>query len=274
LRVAEIDTALVLKVLEPIWKTKAETAGRVRGRIERVLDAAKVRHQRTGENPARWKGHLDKQLPAVGKVKAVRHFPALPFAEMPAFMAELRAKEFISARALEFTILTAARTNEVIGATVDEINLQEKTWTIPAQRMKMSKEHRVPLCERELAILSELPREPGNPYLFVGAVKGKPLSGMAMLELMKGMRPGYVPHGFRSTFMDWAHERTSHVKVVIDMALAHKVSDAVEAAYRRGDLFEKRRRLMNEWARYCQEAPRSDAADNVTAIRPTKSTAS
>jgi integrase len=274
LPVAQIDTALVVKVLEPIWNTKAETAGRLRGRIERILDAAKVRHQRTGDNPARWKGHLKELLPAVSKVKAVRHHPALPYAEIPQFMTELRSNRFISARALEFTILTAARTNETIGATRDEIDLKAKTWTIPATRMKMGKEHRVPLCERALAILSELPREPGNPHLFVGAVKGKPLSNMAMLELMKGMRPGYVPHGFRSTFMDWAHERTRYPKVVIDKALAHKVSDAVEEAYRRGDLFDKRRLLMVEWGRFCEQMPQAEAADKVTAIRAKKSKAS
>jgi len=249
--VAAIDTALVLKALEPIWTAKPETAGRVRGRIEAVLDWAKARGYRAGENPACWRGHLDKLLPSRGKVRRIKHHPAIPYTELPAFMAEVRGREAISARALEFTVLTAARTSETTGAAWDEINSVQKIWTIPAARMKANKDHRVPLSGRALEILKELPREHGNNHVFIGARPRKPLSNMAMLELMRGMRPGYVPHGFRSTFRDWAAECTGYPNHVVEMALAHAIPSGVEAAYRRGDLFEKRRRLMNEWAAFC-----------------------
>jgi integrase len=171
-------------------------------------------------------------------------------------MGELRIRESISARVLEFTILTACRTGEVIGATWDEIDQSARSWTIPASRMKAAKEHRVPLSDRAVELLKSLPREAGNPHVFIGGRKGAPLSNMAMLELMKGLRPGYVPHGFRSTFRDWAAERTNYPNHIVEKALAHVVADKVEAAYRRGDLFEKRRRLMNEWARYCASPKR------------------
>jgi integrase len=266
LPVAAIDTAVVLKALEPIWTAKTETAGRVRGRIERVLDWAKVRGYRDGENPARWKGHLDKLLPARAKVRPVKHHPALPYDELPAFMAELRDRDGIGARALEFTILTAARTGEVIGAQRAEIDLVEKTWTVPASRMKAGKEHRVPLSARAIEIVKSLPRADGGSYLF-GA--NAPPSNMMMLELMKGLRPGCVPHGFRSTFRDWAAEQTNYATHVVEKALAHVVADKVEAAYRRGDLFDKRRRLMADWARYCAQAPAATArtGSNVTPLR-------
>jgi integrase len=251
LPVNAIDTGLVLKVLEPIWKTTPETASGLRGRIERVLSWATTRGYRTGENPARWRGHLDNQL-AKRKGRAVKHHPAMPFDELPAFMAELRQREFVSARALEYTILTAARTGEVIGATWSEIDMKAKTWTIPAERMKAGKEHRVPLSDRALAILAALPREEGNDFVLIGGKAGKPLSNMAMLELMKGMRPKYVPHGFRSTFRDWCAERTAYPNHVVEKALAHVVADKVEAAYQRSDLFQKRRKLMDDWARFCE----------------------
>jgi integrase len=245
LPVRAIDTDAVLRVLTPLWTTKTETAKRTRGRIERVLAWAKGRGLRDGENPTRWSGHLDEMLPSPSKIAAARHHPALPYAELPEFMAELRSRDSLSARALEFTILCGARTSEVIGATWDEFDLGAKTWTVPASRMKGGVPHKVPLSDRAIAILRE---SSGQGRIF-------PLSNMAMLELMKGMRPGYVPHGFRSTFMDWAHECTNHPKVVIDMALAHKVGDKVEAAYRRGDLFIKRARRMDEWSQYCEKAP-------------------
>jgi integrase len=248
LSVASIDTALVVKVIEPIWSAKPETAGRVRGRIESVLDWAHVRGFRAADNPARWRGHLDKVLPSRRKVKAIKHHAALPYAEIPAFMADLRSREGISARALEFLILTAVRSGEVIRARWDEFDVGAKTWTIPRERMKGGREHRVPLSDRVLEILSVLPRE--GDYVFPGARRGVALSDMAMLELMRGMRPSYVPHGFRSTFRDWAAERTNYPNHVVEMALAHVVGDKVEAAYRRGDLFEKRRRLMMDWAKY------------------------
>lgn len=251
LPVAAIDTALVLKVLEPIWHEKPETAKRLRGRIEQVLDWATAREYRRGDNPARWRGHIDKLLPARSKVCAIKHHSALPYTELPAFMGELRQREGISARALELLILTALRTGEVIAAVWDEIDLTEKVWTVPAARMKAGREHRVPLSDHAVEILKSLPREDENPHVFIGGRKGKPLSNMAMLELMKHIRPGFVPHGFRSTFRDWAAERTSYPNHVAEMALAHVVGDKVEAAYRRGDLFEKRRRLMADWERYC-----------------------
>jgi integrase len=254
LPVQTIDTALVLKVLEPIWTAKPETASRVRGRIESILDWARVRDYRTGENPARWRGHLDKLLPARSKVRKVEHHAALPYAELPAFLVALREQEGIAARALEFTILTAARTNETIGAPCSEFDHLDKIWTIPAERMKAVKEHRVPLSARALAVLrdAESARTGGTDYVFPGGKVGKPLSNMAMTEVLRRMGRGDITvHGFRSTFRDWAAECTNFPSEVVEMALAHAVGDKVEAAYRRGDLFEKRRRVMNAWAEFC-----------------------
>ena len=260
LSVSAIDTALVVKVIEALWATKPETAARLRGRVESVLNWATVRGFRAGDNPARWRGHLDKLLPARGKVKPVKHQAALPYAEMPTFMADLRSRDGISARALELTILTAGRTGEVIGARWSEFDVEAKVWTIPAERMKGGREHRVPLNDRAVAILTALPREgDGDGFVFIGARADRPLSNMAMLELMRGLRPGYVPHGFRSTFRDWAAETTNYQNHIVEMALAHVVGDKVEAAYRRGDLFEKRRRLMGDWARYCSRQASPDA---------------
>ena len=244
-----IDTTLVLKVLEPIWKTKPETASRLRGRIEAILDWAKVRGLRQGENPARWRGHLDHLLPARSKVRRVKHHAALSYAELPDFIAKLRAQEGVAARALEFTILTAARTGDTIGAVWYEVNTSDKVWTVPADRMKAGKEHRVPLSSRALAILREGHDMQTSDYVFPGGKAGKPLSNMAMTEVLRRMgRRDITVHGFRSTFRDWAAERTNFPSEVVEMALAHAVGDKVEAAYRRGDLFEKRRRLMAEWA--------------------------
>jgi integrase len=253
LSVAAVDTALVLKILEPIWGTKTETAVRLRGRIESILDWARVRAYRSGENPARWRGHLDKLLPAPTKIRQIEHHPALAYAELPAFMASLREHEGVAARALEFTILTAARTGEVIRARWDEIDLLAKVWTVPAARMKAGREHRVPLDSRAMAILEALPREAGNPFVFIGGRAGASLADQAMLELLRDMRPGALltVHGFRSTFRDWAAESTSFSNHVIEMALAHAIGDKVEAAYRRGDLFDKRKRLMTDWGKHC-----------------------
>jgi integrase len=254
LPVSAIDTGLVLKVLEPIWTIKTETASRVRGRIESVLDWATVRGYRSGDNPARWKGHLSEVLPARAQIAKVEHHPALPYAELPAFMRELSKREGSAARALEFTILTAARTGEVIGAQWSEIDLAAGMWVVPAGRMKGSREHRVPLCPRAIDLLQELPREDGNQFVFLGSRAG--LSNMAMTQLLRRMERGDITvHGFRSAFMDWAHERTAFPKVVIDMALAHVVGDKVEAAYRRGDLFQKRQELLEAWSAYCAGAP-------------------
>ena len=255
LAVKEVDTALVLRVLEPIWAKKPETASRLRGRIERILDYARVRGYRSGENPARWRGHLDKLLPPALNRKNRKHHAALPYDEIGAFMEKVREQEGTAARALEFTILTATRTQEVIGATPGEFDLKKALWTIPAERMKAGKEHRVPLPPPAIELVKG---EPAGTYLFSGGKEGAPLSNMAMLELLRRMgRDDLTVHGFRSTFRDWAAECTSYPSEVCEMALAHAINDKVEAAYRRGDLFEKRRLLMLDWATYC-EAPKGD----------------
>jgi integrase len=268
LPVQAIDTSLVMKILEQtiqtgsdrsnrsasnLWQAKPETASRLRGRIEAVLDWAKVRGYRDGENPARWRGHLDKLLPAKSKVRKVKHHAALPYDQLPTFMKALRDEEGISARALEFTILTAARTGEVIGARWSEMKRPEKMWTIPAERMKAGKEHRVPLPARALEILSELnalrenDKEQIEDFVFRGAKPEKPLSNMAMDMLLRRMSSYVTVHGFRSTFRDWASEQTNFPNEVVEMALAHTISNKVEKAYRRGDLFDQRRRLMAAW---------------------------
>ncbi len=252
----DITTEDVLKVLQPIWTEKPETASRVRNRIELVLDAAKARRLREGENPARWRGHLDKLLPKREKVQAVKHHAALPFSELPAFMAKLRKLDKVTFKAMQMTILTACRTSEVLGATWDEIDLQARVWTVPAERMKMRKEHRVPLADALVALLEQLPRYEDNPHLFPGMKAGKPLSNMAMLMGLRHIkRDDLTMHGFRSSFRDWAGECTPHPRDVCEQALAHSLGNAVEAAYRRGDLFEKRRALMDDWAHYITTAP-------------------
>ena len=249
LAVSEIDTPHILRTLQPIWTTRTETASRLRGRIESILDWCTVAGHREGLNCARWRGHLEALLPAPGKVRAVSHLAALPYVEAPQFMAELRAREGISARALEFAILTAARSGEVLGATWDEIDAD--TWTVPRERMKGGRSHRVPLSPRCLAILDAVPRLRGNAYLFPGARAGKPLSSASMLEMVRGMRPGLSVHGFRSTFADWAAASTAHPRELIEGSLAHALPNRTEAAYRRGDLLDRRRGLMAEWADFC-----------------------
>jgi integrase len=257
LAVHSIDTALVMKIIEPLWSKKPETASRLRGRIEAVLDWATVRGFRQGENPARWRGHLDKLLPARAKVRKVKHHAALPYDELPAFMTALRAQHGVAARALEFLILTAARTGEVIGARPEE--LKDKIWTVPAGRMKASKEHRVPLSAAALAIIDTLRKEQGGAHLFPGGKRDKPLSNMAMLALLGRMgRSNLTAHGFRSTFRDWAAECTNYPSEVVEMALAHTINSKVEAAYRRGDLFEKRKALMSGWATFCASSGGAD----------------
>lgn len=251
LSVAAIDTALVSKVLSPIWNKKPETASRVRGRMEAILDWATVHSFRRGENPARWRGHLDKILPKRSKVRKVQHHRALPYSEVGAFMVRLRKQEGVAPRALEFTILTCARTGEAIGAKWPEIDLGQKLWIVPGARMKGGRDHRVPLSDRAVAVLKALPREKDSDWVFIGGRATRPLSNMAMLEVMRGMAVDAVPHGFRSSFRDWAAEQTNFPHEVAEMALAHVVGDKVEAAYRRGDLFEKRRRLAAAWAAYC-----------------------
>lgn len=248
--VRDVELPQVLAVLEPIWKTKTETASRLRGRVESVLDWATARGYREGLNPARWRGNLDKLLPRPSKVAKVEHHSALPVSEVGAFMVALRSQEGLGARALEFAILTAARSGEVRGATWDEIDLEEAVWAIPAARMKASREHRVPLSAAAVRLLKSLPRHADTQLVFVGA-KGGPLSDMTLSAVVRRMGAPCVPHGFRSTFRDWAAERTSFPSEMAEMALAHTINNKVEAAYRRGDMFEKRRRMMSDWARFC-----------------------
>jgi integrase len=243
LPVAAIDTGLVLRVLQPIWTTKNETASRVRMRIERILSWATVQGYRSGDNPARWDKHLDNLLPPQGKVAPVKHHAALPYADVPGFIREMRERDGLAGEALEFLILTAARTGEIIGATWDEFDLKEKVWTVPASRMKATREHRVPLSERAIEILKDQPRDGERVF---------PLSNMAFLQLLKRMGRGDITgHGFRSSFRDWASETHDASRDVVEMALAHAVSDKTEAAYRRGDLLKKRRQLMDDWAAFC-----------------------
>jgi integrase len=264
LPVEQVDTALVMKVLEPIWTKKPETATRLRQRIELVLGWATVSGYRTGDNPAKWRGHLETKLPKMGKARRAelgkfKHHAALPYSQVGAFIQSLRAQEGVAPKVLEFTILTAARTGEVIGAKREEFDLDSKVWTIPASRMKAKKEHRVPLTDRALELVREQDAKPGELVFNQ--------SNMAMLKLLERMgRDDLTVHGFRSTFRDWTAEQTNYPREVCEMALAHTVQDAVEAAYRRGDLYEKRARLMAEWARYC-ERPQTGA--KVVGIRET-----
>lgn len=251
LPVAAIDTALVMKVLEPIWTTKTETATRVRGRIESVLDWATVRGYRSGENPARWKGHLDHLLPKRSKVQKVVHHPALPYADAPAFMKALRTHGGTAPLAFEFLILTATRTNEAINARWDEFDMTNRVWTIPAGRMKAEKEHRVPLSRAAIDILKAQQMDSEGDYVFPGQRNGSPLSNMVFLQLLKRMeRTDITAHGFRSTFRDWVGETTQYPREVAEAALAHTVKNKAEAAYARGDLFAKRAKMMQDWADY------------------------
>ena len=255
LPVSNVDTSLVLKVLEPIWITKTETAARLRGRIESILDWAKVRGYRAGENPARWRGHLDKLLPARKRVQKVKHHEALPYTQVGKFMESLREREGFTAWALEWLILTATRTSETTGAKWDEIDSQAKAWVIPGLRMKTGREHRVPLSGPALKILSTLQKQETGEYIFPGKRVGRPLSESTLLVFLKrmGQSSGLTVHGFRSTFRDWTAERTNYPREVAEMALAHTVSDQVEAAYLRTDFFEQRERLMQDWGRYCSK---------------------
>ncbi|BAZ94290.1 integrase [Thiohalobacter thiocyanaticus] len=239
----------IVQILEPIWTEKTETATRLRGRIESVLSWATVSGFRSGDNPARWRGNLDAVLPKPGKLRQVQHFRALPWAEAPAFMAALREREGVGSRALEFLILTAGRSGEVRGATWEEIDLEARTWTVPAERMKAQREHVVPLCPDAVKLLKALPRFEDCPYVFPSP-RGKQLSDATLSKVMKLMGVEGTPHGFRSTFRDWCAEHTNYPREVAEKALAHTIPNAVERAYRRGDLLTKRTRLMQEWARY------------------------
>lgn len=252
LPVQAIDVGLVMSVVEPIWSIKPETASRLRGRIESVLDWASARGYRTGDNPARWRGHLDNLLPPRSKVKTVEHHPALPYREMADFMAEIRKVDGVAARALEFTILTAARTAEVTRARWEEFSIAEKLWIVPGERMKAGREHRVPLSSAALGLLYKMAAVRNSDFVFTGGKDNQPISNMAMLMLLRRLgRSHLTVHGFRSSFRDWTAEQTSVPAEVAEMALAHAVSNQVEAAYRRGDLFDKRRQLAEAWATFC-----------------------
>ena len=250
--VAAIDDALVLKVLQPIWEEKTETASRIRGRIERILDLARVMKYRTGDNPARWRGHLDHLLPKRSRVATVNHHAALPIDETPGFIQTLQREETVVARALEFCILNATRTNETMGMRWSEYDEKARLWTAPGARMKAGRDHRIPLAPRSLSILAEMQDIRSGDFVFPGGVQERPLSSMAFLMLLRRLgRNDITAHGFRSTFRDWAAERTDFPNEVVEMALAHTISNKVEAAYRRGDLFDKRRQLAEAWAAFC-----------------------
>lgn len=256
LPVAQVSVGEVMRVLEPLWREKTETASRLRGRIESVLDYATARGWRSGENPARWRGHLDNLLPARSKVAKIEHHSALPWREIGAFMATLGQEDGVSALALRFAILTGARTGEVIGARWSEIDIQAAAWTVPAERMKAARQHRVPLSDAAANVLEEVAKLHAKPksdgFVFPGGKAGKPLSSMALLMLLRRMARGdLTAHGFRSTFRDWCAEATNYPREVAEAALAHTLRDKTEAAYQRGDLMEKRRRLMTEWATFC-----------------------
>ncbi|MGM0914120.1 MAG: tyrosine-type recombinase/integrase [Pseudomonadota bacterium] len=264
LPVSEIELAHVVEVLRPIWETKTETATRVRQRIEAVLSWATTHGYRQGQNPAEWRGNLDTVLPKPAKVKKTRNHAALPIDDMGAFMRDLRGRDALAARGLEFAILTAARSGEVRGATWAEIDLAAKVWTIPGERMKAGKPHRVPLSDDALAILRGLPA--GEPEALVfPTTRGRQLSENAFIALLKRMGVEATAHGFRSTFRDWVAERTATPHDVAEMALAHTIKNSAEAAYRRGDLLEKRRRLMKQWAEFCRKVP--SKGEKVTPIR-------
>jgi integrase len=263
LPVRAIDTALVMKVIEPIWMKTPETGNRLRGRIESILDWAIAREYRPGPNPARWRGHLSNLLPAHRKLRTKTHHPALPWQDVPRFLHDLRKRDDISARALEFLVLTAARTGEVLGATWDEVDLPQALWTVPAARIKAGREHRVPMVPRCVEILESQPR---GGLLFPGR-RGEPLWVNGFNHLMKQMGyTGATAHGFRSSFRDWCGEATNYPREIAEAALAHQVGSAVEQAYRRGDALAKRRQLMNAWSDYCSRPPRPTGA-TVSPIR-------
>jgi integrase len=264
--VAVIDTPDILRALEPLWKIKPITADRTRSRVEQVIDFCVVRgHRPAGTNPARWRGHLDQVLPAPRRVSPIRHHGAMDYRGLPAFMAGLRHEDGTAARALEFLILCAARSGEVNGAEWSEIDFDNKTWVIPAERMKGHREHRVPLSDRAVAILRDLPREAGNPFVFIGRQPGAELSRWAMPWVMEhhGQRGVTTIHGFRSSFRDWAGETTAFAHDICEAALAHVRGDHSVRAYARGDLFDKRRKLMDAWAEYCASPPAKIGGDAV-----------
>ena len=265
LPVASIELPHVVRVLDPIWRTKTETATRVRQRIEAVLGWATVSGYRVGDNPARWKGNLEHALPNPSKIRTVRHFPAIPWHEVGEFMVDLRKREGISARALEFLILTAARSGEVRLADWDEIDMDHAVWRIPGTRMKAGRDHNVPLSDAALDVLRGLPRFDGSPYVFSSS-RGGPLSDMSISAVCRRMKVNAVPHGFRSTFKDWARSSTAFPDEVSELALAHVSSDATRAAYARDELLIKRTRLMADWAEFCSTITTSDVTPIQSAV--------
>lgn len=251
LSVSDVETAHVLKVLEPIWSSKTETATRIRQRIETIFNWAQARGYRNGSNPARWDGHLKELLPQPAKIRTVKHFKSLEYVHLPEFFARLRRRQGLAARALELSILTAARSGEVRGASWSEIDVMNQVWTVPADRMKNHKEHRVPLSPAASGLLAGLPRFAGTDLLFPSSTNGK-LSDTSMLAVCQRMKVAAVPHGFRASFKTWAEHESAFPREVIEACLAHTPENAkLEAAYQRGDLLEKRRRLMEVWARFC-----------------------
>lgn len=254
LSVADIDVALVMKVLEPIWQSKVETASRLRGRIESILDWATSREYRQGDNPARWKGKLENLLPRPSKIQKTKHYAALPHEDVNGFLKALSNQEGLAAKALELVIFTATRSGEALQAKWDEFDLKKKIWVIPAERMKAGQEHRVPLSDSALAVLKPLHENRNSDFVFPGMKKDKPLSNMAMLVLLRRMgRDDITVHGFRSSFRMWAAEQTSFPREIAELCLAHTIGTSVERAYQRSDLFEKRRQLMSMWAKYCAQ---------------------
>jgi integrase len=253
--VGDIDTPAILKVLEPIWKEKAETASRLRGRIESVLDYAAAKGLREGANPARWKGHLSLTLPSKRKVSPVQHHKAIPVCDMPIFFKALQKREGTAARALELLTLTASRSGEIRGMRWEEIDLAKKTWTIPVARMKAGKEHRVPLSKVAIQLLMVQPTRKQGGLVFPGSKSGTQMSDMSLTAVMRRMQASGVPHGMRASFRNWTAEETTFPNEVAEMALAHAITSGVEAAYRRGDLFEKRRSMMDDWATFLTQSP-------------------
>jgi integrase len=263
--VDQIDTEDVLAVLQPLWVRAPETASRLRGRIEAVLDAARARGSiaQNQANPARWRGHLDKLLPKRARLTRGHH-AAMPYAEVPEFVAELRGRKATAARALEFTILTAARSGETLAVRWDEIDFAAKVWTVPGERTKAARAHRIPLADRAIVILKEMVAGRTSDYVFPGVKPGRPLSGMAFEMLLRRFKSPYTAHGFRSAFRDWAGNETNFPREVAEHALAHVIGDKAEQAYRRSDALARRRQLMNSWARHCE----GEAGDNVLTLSP------
>ncbi|MFK5914055.1 MAG: integrase arm-type DNA-binding domain-containing protein [Woeseiaceae bacterium] len=257
LSVQAIDTGLVMKVIEPIWFTKTETASRVRQRVENILDWAKARGYRSGENPALWRGHIERLLPKRSKVQKVKHFSAMPYIELPNYFRSLRKIDTLAAKALAFTILTASRTSEARGALKEEISEKEQVWNIPAERMKSGRPHRTPLSDECSKILEEAENYQKNSFVFPALKKEKSISDAALLKLLKTTHPELTVHGFRSTFRDWCAEMTSYPRELAESALAHTLKDQTEAAYQRGDMLEKRRKLMEAWSDYCLNGKQS-----------------